>query len=59
MESVFALWKDGKIKPVVDSTWALEDVSFCPNKLLRLLSLPRQLKRPLIEFVKCMYLIVF
>nr|CAD7568692.1 unnamed protein product [Timema californicum] len=26
MDSVFALWKDGKIKPVVDSTWALEDV---------------------------------
>jgi len=27
MESVFNLWKEGKIKPVVDSTWALEDVS--------------------------------
>jgi len=27
MESVFDLWKEGKIKPVVDSTWALEDVS--------------------------------
>lgn len=32
MESVFALWKEGKIKPVVDSTWALEDVSFCQDK---------------------------
>jgi hypothetical protein len=30
MDSVFNLWKDGKIKPVVDSTWALEDVSCCP-----------------------------
>lgn len=24
---VFELFKDGKIKPTVDSTWALEDVS--------------------------------
>nr|CAD7442785.1 unnamed protein product [Timema bartmani] len=31
MDSVFALWKDGKIKPVVDSTWALEDVSTKPR----------------------------
>ena len=30
MESVFNLWKEGKIKPVVDSTWALEDVSCSP-----------------------------
>jgi NADPH:quinone reductase-like Zn-dependent oxidoreductase len=35
MESVFTLWKDGKIKPVVDSTWALEDVSCSETKLLR------------------------
>jgi len=27
MTKVFDLWKKGKIKPVVDSTWALEDVS--------------------------------
>jgi NADPH:quinone reductase-like Zn-dependent oxidoreductase len=27
VEKVFGLWKDGKIKPVVDSTWALEDVA--------------------------------
>lgn len=26
VERVFALWKDGKVKPIVDSTWALEDV---------------------------------
>jgi hypothetical protein len=47
MESVFALWKDGNIKPVVDSTWALEDVSFCQNKLLHLLLSPRQSWRDL------------
>jgi hypothetical protein len=28
VDKVFGLWKDGKIKPVIDSTWALEDVSF-------------------------------
>lgn len=33
MESVFALWKDGKIKPVVDSTWALEDVPEAMQKM--------------------------
>lgn len=27
VQKVFDLYKDGKIKPVVDSTWALEDVS--------------------------------
>lgn len=26
-EKVIALWKKGTIKPVIDSTWALEDVS--------------------------------
>lgn len=26
MDKVFQLWKENKIKPVVDSTWALEDV---------------------------------
>lgn len=26
MENVFSLWTQGKVKPVVDSTWALEDV---------------------------------
>ncbi|XP_043479653.1 synaptic vesicle membrane protein VAT-1 homolog-like isoform X1 [Leptopilina heterotoma] len=26
VNQVFQLWKDGKVKPVVDSTWALEDV---------------------------------
>nr|CAD7396044.1 unnamed protein product [Timema cristinae] len=33
MDSVFALWKDGKIKPVVDSTWALEDVPEAMQKM--------------------------
>ncbi|XP_021925409.1 synaptic vesicle membrane protein VAT-1 homolog-like [Zootermopsis nevadensis] len=33
MESVFSLWKDGKIKPVVDSTWALEDVPEAMQKM--------------------------
>lgn len=27
VETVFALYKEGKIKAVLDSTWALEDVS--------------------------------
>ena len=27
VSKVFDLFKDGKIKPTVDSTWALEDVS--------------------------------
>ena len=27
IEKVFALWSKGQIKPVIDSTWALEDVS--------------------------------
>lgn len=27
VQKVFSLYKDGKIKPTVDSTWALEDVS--------------------------------
>jgi len=33
MESVFNLWKEGKIKPVVDSTWALEDVPEAMQKM--------------------------
>ncbi|XP_069675674.1 synaptic vesicle membrane protein VAT-1 homolog-like [Periplaneta americana] len=33
MESVFSLWKEGKIKPVVDSTWALEDVPEAMQKM--------------------------
>lgn len=28
VENVFDLHKQGKINPMVDSTWALEDVSF-------------------------------
>lgn len=27
VDRVFALWAEGKVKPLVDSTWALEDVS--------------------------------
>lgn len=26
VKDIFGLFKDGKIKPVIDSTWALEDV---------------------------------
>lgn len=38
MEKVFALWSEGKIKPVVDSTWALEDVStLIPYRIERLI----------------------
>ncbi|XP_063699916.1 synaptic vesicle membrane protein VAT-1 homolog-like [Culicoides brevitarsis] len=33
VDKVFALWKDGKIKPVVDSTYALEDVSEAMQKM--------------------------
>ncbi|CAH0392518.1 unnamed protein product [Bemisia tabaci] len=33
VEKVFALFKDGKIKPIVDSTWALEDVPEAMQKL--------------------------
>ena len=28
MEQLFKLYNDGKIRPVIDSAWALEDVSF-------------------------------
>lgn len=30
---VFDLWKDGKIKPIIDSTWALEDVTEAMQKM--------------------------
>lgn len=26
-DKVIGLWKNGKVKPVIDSTWAFEDVS--------------------------------
>jgi NADPH:quinone reductase-like Zn-dependent oxidoreductase len=26
-DKVIGLWKDGKVKPVIDSTWAFEDVN--------------------------------
>ncbi|XP_076357868.1 synaptic vesicle membrane protein VAT-1 homolog-like [Tachypleus tridentatus] len=33
VNTVFKLWSDGKIKPVIDSTWAFEDVSEAMLKL--------------------------
>ncbi|KAK9739685.1 Alcohol dehydrogenase GroES-like domain [Popillia japonica] len=33
VENVFALYKEGKIKPVLDSTWALEDVAEAMQKM--------------------------
>lgn len=33
VDKIFALWKDGKVKPVVDSTWALEDVAEAMQKM--------------------------
>ncbi|KOB69476.1 Vesicle amine transport protein [Operophtera brumata] len=33
VERVFALWGEGKVKPLVDSTWALEDVGEAMQKM--------------------------
>lgn len=33
VEKIFDLWKDGKVKPVVDSAWALEDVAEAMQKM--------------------------
>ncbi|XP_055688986.1 synaptic vesicle membrane protein VAT-1 homolog-like [Lutzomyia longipalpis] len=33
IEAIFDLWKDGKIKPTIDSTWALEDVAEAMQKM--------------------------
>ncbi|KZC10793.1 Synaptic vesicle membrane protein VAT-1 homolog-like, partial [Dufourea novaeangliae] len=33
VERVFDLWSEGKIKPVIDSTWALEDVPEAMQKM--------------------------
>lgn len=33
IDKVFALWSQGKIKPVIDSTWALEDVPEAMQKM--------------------------
>ncbi|XP_055621063.1 synaptic vesicle membrane protein VAT-1 homolog-like [Toxorhynchites rutilus septentrionalis] len=33
VDNIFALWKDGKIKPTVDSAWALEDVAEAMQKM--------------------------
>ncbi|XP_055701377.1 synaptic vesicle membrane protein VAT-1 homolog-like [Phlebotomus papatasi] len=33
MTAVFDLWKGGKIKPTIDSTWALEDVAEAMQKM--------------------------
>lgn len=46
VDHVFALWGEGKVKPLVDSTWALEDVrdfvfytNICPFDLLHVFQL--------------------
>lgn len=33
VDQVYQLWAEGKIKPVVDSTWALEDVPEAMQKM--------------------------
>lgn len=33
VEKVFALWNEDKIKPTVDTTWALEDVADAMQKV--------------------------
>ncbi|XP_078051263.1 synaptic vesicle membrane protein VAT-1 homolog-like [Augochlora pura] len=33
VEQVFTMWSEGKIKPVIDSTWALEDVPEAMQKM--------------------------
>ncbi|XP_061720363.1 synaptic vesicle membrane protein VAT-1 homolog-like isoform X2 [Cydia pomonella] len=33
VDAVFQLWLDGKVKPLVDSTWALEDVGEAMQKM--------------------------
>lgn len=33
VDKVFALWNEGKIKPTVDTTWALEDVAEAMQKV--------------------------
>lgn len=33
VSKVFGLWKDGVIKPTIDSTWALEDVAEAMQKM--------------------------
>lgn len=33
VDKIFALWKDGKVKPTVDSAWALEDVAEAMQKM--------------------------
>lgn len=33
VDKIFGLWKDGKVKPVVDSAWALEDVAEAMQKM--------------------------
>lgn len=31
VEKIFKLWQDGQIKPIIDSTYAFEDVSLFSN----------------------------
>ncbi|XP_053664158.1 synaptic vesicle membrane protein VAT-1 homolog-like [Anopheles marshallii] len=33
VDKIFGLWKEGKVKPVVDSAWALEDVAEAMQKM--------------------------
>uniref|UniRef100_A0A182I463 Uncharacterized protein n=1 Tax=Anopheles arabiensis TaxID=7173 RepID=A0A182I463_ANOAR len=33
VDKIFGLWKDGKVRPVVDSAWALEDVAEAMQKM--------------------------
>lgn len=39
VEKIFKLWLDGQIKPIVDSTYAFEDVSTCLQKTSTLLNM--------------------
>lgn len=40
VKKVFEMWQSGKIRPVIDSTWALEDVCI---SLFNLFSVPLQI----------------
>lgn len=39
VEKVFALWSEGKIKPTVDTTWALEDVAEAMQKVFSVIQI--------------------
>lgn len=44
VQKVLKLFQDGKIKPQLDSTWALEDVSSCISKSKKVHRWPHQYK---------------